>query len=434
MTSKSNPRLIWLYFFVAINIVASLVIFQSGELLGDAHGAPLYSLGALMVALILVCFSYILILGPLFNFISRISVAKIDYGVSEKKLGISIGVVLLILQLIFLMFSVQSGLYMAGSGSNRSDSFMSKIFVLIPVYELFLIYYGFYRTSRLFYPNILVALVSAILRGWTGILLVIAFMEWCRLVRENKLKYRFIPLAAVALLIFYPFISAFKWIIRSQGATGYDLPGAIENLLGKMNPGEYFEAIQAGFMHLIGRLQSISLLVEVQRNSSILQTDFSSGGFIPFWREGLHGVVLDRITNSDSMYIGVFFTKFLTGSDQIILGDWNVSLGYSSWFFISPESIVLYIAYTIFLCLISHYFLSLIAQNRLSQDILWFVWFSYLLAPWFAIFIRFIYAAVVFLLLTACLALIMRWLKSKFPATTSRVLRAGARQSSISIG
>ena len=103
-------------------------------------------------------------------------------------------------------------------------------------------------------------------------------------------------------------------------------------------------------------------------------------------------------------FIGVAFTEYENFSFIYDVGDWNVSLGYPSWFFIAPFLTPVYIAYTIFLAFISFYLVKKIGMSLLSKDMLWYIWLLYLMAPWFMNFTAFIYALCVFLVMKIVLA------------------------------
>ena len=90
------------------------------------------------------------------------------------------------------------------------------------------------------------------------------------------------------------------------------------------------------------------------------------------------------------------FTKYGNFNFAYDIGNWNVSLGYPSWFFIAPLLGPVYILYTLMLGFISFYLLKKIGISSLSIDMLWYAWLVYLMAPWLLTFTGFIYALLVF--------------------------------------
>jgi hypothetical protein len=395
-----NPRLPWLWLFVIVNIISALIILGSGELIGDFAGIALHSHGALLWATVLVVASYLLILGPVFNYFSRIRFRRINFGKDEEIIGKRIGLLLIVAQLLYIFFNMSTGVNIAGANIVRSDSPFSMLWVAFPVDALFIIYYGKYRDNRYFFPNLAIWLLSNILRGWASVYLIVIFLEWCRSVRRNKISLTRLVVLGVFIVALYPLMSILKWVMRASSIYGISLDSIAEGISSNLSSADYITLIVDGITHLIGRIQSISPMVDVIRLSDFLQVKFSKGEFTPFWMEGLHGITLNRLFVGDRpMYIGVAFTNYEDFSFHYDVGDWSVSLGYASWFFITPHLIPLYILYTFVLGLFSFWLIKKIGWTVLTEDMLWFSWLLYILAPWLATFIAFLYALFVFLIL-----------------------------------
>ena len=380
-------------------------MLDRGELIGDLDGILIHSNEALLWATVLVVASYLIILGPVFNFISRIKIKSINFGTNEPEIGRKFGIVLIILQLLFLVFNLLTGVNVAGSNNTNTDSFFAMLWVLFPVDALFLIYYGTYRESKYFYLNLVVWLFSNTLRGWGSVVLTVIFLEWCRTFYNKKvMKFR-VVISGLFLLLCYPLLSILKFSMRASVETGLSLVALADGFSANLKSSDYLSLIVDGLNHLIGRIQSVSYTVDVMRLSHLLQTKFASGEFSPFWKEGLHGIMYDRLFFGERQnFIGVAFTEYENFSFIYDVGDWNVSLGYPSWFFIAPFLTPVYIAYTIFLAFISFYLVKKIGMSLLSKDMLWYIWLLYLMAPWFMNFTAFIYALCVFLVMKIVLA------------------------------
>lgn len=394
-----NPRSHWLLFFVVINIAASLIMYIDGELIGDVAGIGISNNVDIIVALSLVIFTYFIILGPVFNYISKIEIKKINYNVSESILGVRIGIVIFLLQCLFIAFNYSTGVNMAGSNNNKTDSAFNIFWVLCPIDSIFIIYYGMYRDSKFFFINLGVWILSNLLRGWTGIFFAIVFFEWCRAIRKKNLSVFKILFFGVIIIISYPLILNLKWIIRASASSSFSIDTLIAGFINIFDEIDYFLMIGNGLTALIGRLQTTSMVIDVMRLSDLLQTKFSGDDFAPFWKEGLHGIAFNSLLGWEKQkYIGVAFTMYENFNFNYNVGDWNVSLGYPSWFFIAPMLIPIYIIYTIFLGSISFYFLKKLNITSSSVDMLWYIWLVYLMAPWFSQFVVFIYALFLFLL------------------------------------
>ena len=181
-----NPRSPWLLFYIVVNVTAGIIIFNTSMLIGDLSEVQLHSTNILLLSVFIVIFSYFIFLVPIFGFFSRIKVRALKFRIDENLIGQRIGLTILFLQILYLIFNLASGVNIAGSNNARSDSVISLIWILIPVDLLFVIYYGLYREDRYFYSNLSLWLLSNFLRGWSGVFLVVVFMEWCRRFRRNQ--------------------------------------------------------------------------------------------------------------------------------------------------------------------------------------------------------------------------------------------------------
>lgn len=395
-----NPRLPWLLLYVLVNIIACAIMLHSNELIGDMLGRVLHSKSILIFATLLVVLSYILLLGPVFSFISSIRITQINFGKTETMIGGRVGTLLIVLQLSFMAFNFLTGVNIAGANSIKTDNFLSFFWIMMPVDLLFVFYYGFYRENRLFYPNVLIWLISNLMRGWAGVFLFVIFFEWCRAVRNNKITLGRATFAGIIVLIFYPLLTNIKWLFRASATMGMSfaelITGASNIFIGQ----DYFSLVSDGVMHIIGRLQLTSIVVEVMRITEQLQVDFASDKFSPFWKEGLHGIILDRLFSTEkALPIGVAFTQYGDFNWEFDIGNWNTNIGYVGWFFIAPYLTPLYIAYTLFLGFLSFYLVKKIGISNSSEDMLWLAWLAYLLPPWLGAFVNFVYALFIFLLI-----------------------------------
>jgi hypothetical protein len=393
-------RLPWLLLYVFANIASACIMFATGELVGDVDGTQLYSGAALIGATTLVVFSYIFLLGPVFNTVSRIEIKKINFGDDEIKTGKRIGFALILLQIAFMAFNLTQGVNMAGSNNERAGGLLSMVFVLLPSDALFIIYYGFYRNNKYFYPNLAVWLLSNVLRGWAGVFLFLVFVEWCRAFRRKKITVGGCLFSLSIVLVLYPILTNLKWLIRLSASSSLSLSSIFESLIDNFGTKDYFSFIWDGVTHILFRLQTTSLVVEVMRMRNLLQSEFANGNFVPFWLEGLHGIIIDRFFSGErSMPVGVAFTQYLETDWQFNVGDWNTNIGYVGWFFITPYLIPLYLAYTVFLGFLSFFFIKKIGSSESTNDLIWYAWMTYLMAPWLATFVSFIYALAMFLIL-----------------------------------
>ena len=394
-----NSRQPWLWLIIIINIIGAAIIYERGELVGDLSGSSLHSVNALYLATILVVFSYYMILGPVFDLLTKVKIKTIHFHIDEAVIVKRLGIFVAVWQIAYLAFCLTYGLNIAGAVGNKSSTPFSILFVLIPPDLIFIIYYGLYRESKYFGVNLLIWIFSNMMRGWSGVFLAIAFFEWCRISKKNEIVHlwRNIFFAFTTLIAISPIIANFKWLIRASSADGVDFQSVFFGVFDNIRAADYVELLQIELTHMITRIQTVSVVVEVVRLSDLLQAKYQSGAFAPFWKEGLHGVIYDRLLGQEQLTIGVAFTQYMDTTNISNLGDWNVSLGYPGWFFITPTLIPIYILYTFFLGIASYFLMKKISTTQLSLDVLWYAWFAYLLAPWFGVFTGFIYALIVFI-------------------------------------
>ena len=199
---------------------------------------------------------------------------------------------------------------------------------------LFLIYYGVYRETRLFYPNLALWLASNLLRGWTSVLLFVIFFEWCRRARAGTLRLWAVAIALVLVAASYPLIDALKWYVRSsaKNMSEMSLWDAIDTIREHVVSLDYAELFSSSLLQIVGRLQTSSSLIEIWRNIDFIRYEFELERFLPFWMEGIHGVVVQRLFyESKTMLAGVAMTKYLNYGWDAQVGDWITNIAFPSW-------------------------------------------------------------------------------------------------------
>lgn len=396
--NTAQVRRPWLLMYVVVNLIAACFMFDSGELVGDLVGKPLYSVAALVWALILVVSSYYLILGPLFNFLVRMKVKPLVLRADDEALGRKIGTILLLLQCAYFAFNTVNGVNMAGAEVQQDSVPFAMFWVFLPVDTMIVVYYGCYRNNRMFYPNLLVWLISNLARGWSGMFLFVIFFEWCRMARGGRVKWGRILAVGAVVVVCYPVLINLKWIIRASSQAGIGLAEVQEGLSAMFASADYLTLIGDGLMQIVGRFQTTANVVEVMRIRELLQDEYGAGQFTPFWREGLHGIALERLYfGARSVPIGIAFTDYAALGHGVEVGSWNTNIGYVGWLFIAPWGIPLYLLYTLLLGYISVFLMKKLGQTAQTADMIWLTWLLYLLPPWHAMFVGFLYAMTVFL-------------------------------------
>jgi hypothetical protein len=403
---RLNPRVAWVSLFCVINLVCGIVIYCTRKLLGEASSLSLEHRGVVPWITLLLILSYIVPLLIVFPLFSKIKIHPIRY--SKHDLGNAVGVLCLILQLAYIAFFLATGTGVAGS-MNRSDSSFSIFWVLLNQDSLFFIYYGFYRSKRMFWPILVVSIISNLLRGWNGIFIVILFMESCHLMRAGRLRIKHVLLGTGFVVVCYPFIWALKWEVRAvlaQGVKINDLSAIMTGIVGSLGASGVLQFAGLALLGLLARIQLVSDVVVVFQNSHVLAGEIAHGIVNPFWREGLLGLTLDRLLGIRTPDLGVALADRI---DPFHLNNWNVNPGYVGWFFIQPWAIPLLVLYTAVLCWISMYLVKKLAARQTSLDMLWFAWLSYLVPAWLASMVLFTFVLFAFHCLHLVASLYFKW-------------------------
>lgn len=391
---------IWLLLYVASNILASVISYSTGYLMGDMDGTKVYDNGVLFIACAIEVLSYIFVLRVVFDFIFRIKFNQIFHVVETAKSRQLGGGIVLILQLLLIIVSLAFGVNTAGS-SARSDSLWSLFWIFVPVDMIFLVYYGFRREDKLFKHNLIIYILSSLIRGWSGIFLYIFFFEWCRAYRKKTIQYKKVAFIVIIVIALYPALLSLKWIMRASDG---DL-ASLENIMnifsaysGELN---YIEVLLQGITHLIGRLQHSSVIVEMIHYKELIQEGFGQGTILPFWGEGLPQLAFRRLfglaspVSAGTALTGYFFPQDISET----AGFWNICIGFSGWFYIAPHLIWFYLFYVFFLLFASAYFIKQIGKEEGGSDVLWLAWISFIMQGWIMAFIGFIYAVIWFIII-----------------------------------
>lgn len=394
--------------FIVINVIAYLIMLQTGELIGDVKGISVKNFDLLNISVFLVCISYLLVLFVIFPFFIKIRIPKVNYK-HEQLAEARVSWLFCILQLLFIGFNLLNGVNVAGSGNVSTNSIFSIFWVFFPVDLFLVIYYAFYRKSRLFKINIVIAIISAVVRGRADIFVLILFFEISRKIRDKSLPFKKLTMLIFVVLCCYPLITALKFAFRlylGDGSGGQEFDFIFFQLLSETKEYGYFHAFYSAIEHIIGRLQTVALVSEIARFSNTLLDLFSQGGFYPFWLEGLHGIILDQVLGAPrNVPLGTAFTAVGDFSWKFDVGDWNTNPGLVGWIVLNPLWTGSYIAYITLLCFLTTFFAKLIGNSDMRDDMVWYSWAFYLMPAWLGVFFLFTYTLALFLFIKFTLAL-----------------------------
>lgn len=401
--SQRSFKVFWLALYLVINALATLIIVNKGELIGDIT-TPVSDFSIVYLAFVLVGFSYWFFLGPFFNFAAKFKVSALKLRQDHELVGNKIGLLLLVWQICFIIFNTVYGTSVAGAGNISSGSFLGYVFVLLDSDALFFIYYGIFRENKYFKYNLAVYVLSNVLRGWAGVFLFILFFESCRMYRARRLKIRVAAALLILTAIMYPTLSAVKWAIRANAFVGDSAIAVVTDTVESLDYDDYFNLVSVGTEHIVERLQSVSALVDIIKNQGGLSDDFASGKFLPFWLEGLHGTIIDRVLNgslvakTERMPVSVVYWDKLR-PDSMSDGIGNVATSYPGWIVIAPLYSGFYILYTMFLGVLPLLLVKKMTREPAAREMVWLAWLMYLMVPWLGAMVKFVYSVFFFYLL-----------------------------------
>ncbi|VVE47696.1 hypothetical protein PMO31116_04456 [Pandoraea morbifera] len=405
---RRMPRAVWLIFYLLVNLGFYLLISETQLLYGETHVVPLLSGTPVGWIFLSLAASYIAFNVVLFRWFSRIGVPRLKGASDEERSSRIIGRVLAVLQVLFVVFFLATGTYVAGS-STRDSSLLSYLWVLLPVDVLFYVYYGIYRDTKYFKINVVIWLISNFIRGWSGVLLTVIFFESCRLIRRGALKFHHVVLALVGLFVGYPILYFGKLYIRyfAFHANGDD---GFSTMMNAISGDGTLGIIGIALTQVFQRFQLMSSAVALYLIGPAMHDQVMQGSVYPMWLEGIHGIALDKVLgNAPALSLGQAVAQYL---DPVSLDvNWNVNPTFIGWFSVVPEWSLWNCLYAILLCAMSVCFAKLMSRRVEAMDMVWYAWLVLLIPGWYGAFFLFVYA--LGLMVLAHLAIDLTWRKTK---------------------
>lgn len=369
-------------------------IYTTTYLNGDFKYYRFYDHNELSTILVYVLFSYIVICGLTFNILYKAT--KYDYYISKKSsffanqiISTRTGKILLTLQLIYLIYCLLEGTGTAGI-FYKSDNPLKYFFSLFNVDYIFLAYYCVHRKNRLFKYNLIVYVLSNLVRGWAGIWLFLGFLELSFLYREGKISIRRIVFITAALLSFTPFIFELKNAIRlwASEKSGTAMLSGISEYIYLEKTSNLSQIFINSYNKIIMRLEQLSSVIVVYDNSDIIKDNILNSNVSGMFSEGwLQGLILRRYnlaTPDIHSYLARRFTPLyeLTVIPESIVS--NTHIGLVGWIFIDPLQSIFYFFYIISLILLSLLIARHLDKTGSLSDLIWLACLVFIMNGWMA--------------------------------------------------
>ena len=394
---KKNYRFLFnIYLFS--NILGFIYIWNTKTLIGDYKDISLYSKDALIYAIIIIVITLFLLQGFLFNFLEKTSINDFKVEINnyvDKK----VGYILLILQLLFFMYCMYYNVGVAASENISKSTLLRKIWLLIPIDWMFLIYYSLNKKNNLYRVNLLVYIISNIARGWSGQFLFLFFFEYKK-IKKNKILLLFF---IIIILIIYPIITEIKFFIRSNNNFDINL-NVIYDLITNIDIITYLKDYEFFFTNLIGRLSVISNVVEILHHVNYFELLYNKNKIEPFFMEGNIQYIIKKIMdipfkNNFPKELAVYANTNIV-DNQVLQENTSTALNVTllGWLLILNEKSVYFILYLLLLIKLTFYFFNKI-PFKINYDVIWLLMLILLFHGWLSAFVSFIWAIIIYLII-----------------------------------
>lgn len=412
----TSPRTLWALAYAAVNVVALGIVAAQQELLGDLAGFALRSTAALAGTTALLLGA----IGGLLWFYNASARTALCRPLPRPRIdGDGMGIVMACALVAFIGYVWHTGLFVAGS-SERAGSAASAFWVVFNVDALFFIYYGAQRETRLFRFNLVLWVLSFMQRGWFAYFFFIIALESFRLIRQRRLTLRKL-LLVVPLLAVYPLLDLVKVYVRLADAVAP--ADAIDFVLQSAAAADFSWLTSLGLSveKIIARLQVLSHAQAIFDHAVHFEQASRTGGLGAFWKEGILGIVWDRLSGQPHLPEAAQALAAFIAPD--LDSGWNVNPSLVGWLGLYADMLPLALLYLVLLCLASVALGQMISQTLFFRDVLWFIWLSFLVPGWIAQFISVLVAMVIYLALAHGLVPACSALRPKTPPRPVAALR-----------
>lgn len=419
MSRHVPPRYLWIIFYLLLNIGYVVAIVRTGHLFGESANVSLHPNTPVVLVGLLVCASYILVCLIGFQLLDELAGNGSVRSDLDNPWMRRVGPLVMLLQLLFMSYFLYTGTYVAGS-NTRDRSILSAVWVLVPIDMIFLGYYGTAGRSRWARANMLVWIVSGLIRGWTGALLTVLFIESCRAIRARTLRFRTVALVALLTVLLYPPVYYAKLFYRFAGTEGlltFVTTFEASEVAATFESVSAADAVAHSFSRVLDRLQIVSSATVAYQAAPELEAEISNHRVLPAWLEGIHGIGLFRsLGMTPPLDLGQAVAYYIDplSSDR----NWNSNPTLVGYLFATPFPFsVVVLLYATALCTVSIFVMRLLKWDENSKDILWYAWLVYLVPGWFGAFFLFIYSLVLLLALKTFMQILSR-VRSNFSLPT----------------
>lgn len=295
------------------------------------------------------------------------------------------GFFLLIWQLFFLFSAVFFGLGVVGS-ENKTNQILVMISNFLSADLFYILIAPSLKSNKYFKINSIVYLVSTLVRGWVGSVLIVFFIYLCRVgyLKINIKTFCIFIFIFISILLCLPFLIDFKSSIRSSEGVEFDIK-------------DYGNKLELAIDYLLGRFQHLGHTALLLNHADEYRKLYELNKILPYWLEGIPQNFIYKVLGNNPV---------LTYSNTMAVYDfgaysseaWNANTGLSGWLVLLREKSILLILYWILIIICFFSFIYKYGNRQLFNVVSVFM-IVYLYHGWFGAFFNLILLAFIIVFL-----------------------------------
>ncbi|MBY5961341.1 oligosaccharide repeat unit polymerase [Marinobacter nauticus] len=393
--------------FVFSNIAYAFVFYFTGELGGDFKGRG-YSveLISMLISLAMVLFTFWFLAVFSWNLVSRIKVNR-----ALPEVGLENWFFDFVFLLLAIYLVIYRGLFGGGVGGHVPENggvIFHYVAALITPSWLVAIYL-FYRAqapSVLYYVVLLLYVVSGLLSGLTGSLVLIFYLYLTKLTLSGSSfsKVKIMVFFLIGVFV-YPLFRIFKVVVieanRKGGLSEVDVAdlGSFSVFLEKGWVSAYFDTLEASFQ----RLQMVANQYFIIDNLAIIRDlFFIYDGKLFFENVWIYSVFVKRLGIYE---IGEYSFQNILALAATGNGTWSSQSGFLGHILLNPFSGFFYLLISIIFMVLLSLLAKLYDKSKYLLNYVWFLVLSYFVHGWYFATVEVLQAFIVFGGIVSCFGL-----------------------------
>lgn len=284
------------------------------------------------------------------------------------------GNILLIYQFFYILLAIFFGVGVVGQDEVKINALLFSLISFFSADTVFFIVGTQLKSKKMFRINLIIYLISSIVRGWLGGILVAFFIYLCRkeflIVRAKSLFFYIFGLIVIYLLS--PILIDLKFVIRNEVKFSLDFTN-------------YSEKLQLATDYLLSRFQHVGHIYIMLEKEDYYYQAYQQSMIRSFL---LEGNIQYSLYNKLAQLKNISLSEFMVIKE--FNGNWNTNTGLVAWLIVLRESVLFFIIYWFFLILATYKIISKYATKQLFLVISLFM-IVYLYHGWLSAFFNLIF-------------------------------------------